>query len=167
MTIGLFVILAVLVIVGRIITAPEPFIPLVQETYRTPQPCGGEVVDKLVALGPDAVPAIGSVLLSGENFPITFVHALGRIGDERGTKPILEFISKQVPYSDGDRSALTSESILALRGIPNPAACKPIVSTLRDVTAHPRVRLASASTCARLCSGDIRAEAQSFILSAY
>jgi hypothetical protein len=165
--VALVITLLVLVIVGRIVTARDPFVPLVREIYRTPQTYGGEVVDELVALGPDAVPAIGFVLLSGEKFPITFVEALERIGDERGTEPIVEFISKQAPYSDRDRSALTVRSILALRGIQNPAACTPIMAILRDETAHPRVRLASASTCARLCSGDVKAEAQSFILSAY
>lgn len=164
--VALVVILA-LVIVGRIVTAPDPFVPLVQEIYRTPQTHGGEIVDKLAALGPDAVPAIGSVLHTGPEFPIVFVRSLERIGDDRGTKPIVEFVSKQAPYSDGDRSTLTAESILALRGIRNPTACTPIASILRDETAHPRVRLASASTCARLCSGGVKAEARSFILSAY
>jgi hypothetical protein len=161
------ILLPVLVIVGRIVTARDPFVPLVQEIYRTPQTYGGEVVDKLVALGPDAVPAIGSVLLTGPEFPIVFVRALERIGDQRGTEPIVEFISKRAPYSNVDGSTLTTRSIQALRGIQNTAACKPIVSILRSETAHPRVRLASASTCARLCSGDVKAEAQSFILSAY
>lgn len=163
----LVIILAALVIVGRIVTAPDPFIPIVQEIVRTPQTYDGEHIDRLVALGIDGVPAIGSVLLSGEQFPITFVWALERIGDERGMEPIVEFVSKQAPYSDVDRSTLTAASILSLRGVRNTAACKPVMSILRNETAHPRVRLASASTCARLCSGANRTEAQSFIMSTY
>ena len=160
-------VLAALLIVGRIVTTPDPFVPVVQEIYRTPQTYGDEAIDKLVALGPDAVPAIGSVLLAGEKFPMTFVRALERIGDERGTEPILEFISRQAPYSDQERSTLTASSILALRGIPNTTACKPVSSILHDKTAHPRVRLAAAATCSRLCPGDAKAEAQTFILEAY
>jgi len=166
-TAAVVLLLAALLVVGRIVTTPDPFVPVVQEIYRTPQTYGDEAIDKLVALGPDAVPAIGSVLLAGEKFPITFVQALERIGDERGTKPILKFISRQAPYSDRERSTLTARSILALRGIPNPDACKPVSAILHDKTAHPRVRLAAAATCSRLCAGNTKAEAQEFILDAY
>ena len=96
-----------------------------------------------------------------------WADGIERIGDERGTDPIVTFVSRQAPYSDVDRSTLTARSVLALRGIPNADACRPVASILRNETAHPRVRLASASTCARLCSGEIRAEAQTFILDAY
>jgi hypothetical protein len=164
---ALGVIVVVLVVVGWIATAPDPFVPLVEGVVRTPQTYDGEHIDKLVKLGAEAVPAIGKVLLAGEKFPFVFVSALERIGDERGTEPILEFVSKQTPYSDVDRSTLTAKSILALRGIPNTDACEPVASILRNEAAHPRVRLASASTCARLCSRDTRAEAQRFILKAY
>src|SRR5690349_5559191 len=148
-------------------TAPDPFVPLVEEVVRTPQTYDGEHVDKLVALGADAVPAIGEVLLAGEKFPFVFVSALERIGDERGTDPIVTFVLRQTPYSDVDRSTLTAKSVLALRGVSNADVCEPLASILRDETAHPRVRLASASACARLCSGDIRGGAQTFILDAY
>jgi hypothetical protein len=165
--IALGIIFVVLVIVVRIVTAPDPFVPLVEEVVRTPQTYDGEHIDKLVGLGADAAPAIGTVLLDGPQFPFVLVSALERIGDERGADPIVTFVSRQAPYSDVDRSTLTAKSILALRGIRNADACEPIVAILLNEAAHPRVRLASASTCARLCSGDVRAEAQSFILSAY
>jgi hypothetical protein len=165
--VALVIVLAAFVIIGRMVTAQDPFVPLVQEVVRTPQTYDGEHIDKLVSLGADAVPAIGAVLLSGESFPIVFVSALERIGDERGTESIVAFVSRQAPYSDDDMSTLTAASILALRGIPNTAACAPVGSILRTETAHPRVRLASASTCAHLCADDLKAEAQSFILGAY
>ena len=164
---ALLISLTLPLIVGRIAAEPDPFLARIEEISQTPQTHGTEHLDELVALGAEAVPAIGAVLLSGPTFPITFVEALERIGDERGAAPIVEFISKQAPYSDGDRSTLTARSIQALRGVKNPAVCDPVVSILRDETAHPRVRLAAASTCANLCSGHIRAEAQRFVLDAY
>jgi hypothetical protein len=156
-----------LLVVGRIATRPDPYTPLVEKIVRTPQVRDGEHLEQLVALGPDAVPAIGKALVGGAPFPIIYIWALERIGDEDGMEPLLAFVAQQAPYSNWDRSTLTAHSILALRGVRNTAACRPIVAILRDETAHPRVRLASASTCARLCSGDVKAEAQKFILDAY
>lgn len=161
------IIFAALAVVAWKVTAPDPYVSRVHDIYATPQTHGGEIVDNLVALGPNAVPAIGSALLAEPEFPIVFFRALAEIGDERGAEPIIEFIFRQTPFSDEERSALTAEAIRALRGTRSPAACDPIATILRDESAHPRVRLASASTCARLCDGETRTEAQSFILSMY
>jgi hypothetical protein len=149
------------------VTAADPFVSLVEEIARTPQSYDGEMIDKLAALGPAAVPAIGSVLREGPQFPLVFVRALERIGDGRGTQPVLELISAQAPYSSSDRSALTTASILALRSMRNATACAPLVSILRDESAHARVRLASASASASLCSGDVGAEGRRFIMQTY
>jgi hypothetical protein len=163
---ALVMVFAVLVVVARNVMTPDPFIPLVDEILRTPQTYDGEMVDKLAALGSDGVPAIGLALQSEQPFPMVLVSALERIGDEGGTRPIMEFVERQAPHSSVERSTLAAASILALRGIQNAAACEPVVSILRNQAAHPRVRLASASTSARLCAGALRAEAKAFIASA-
>jgi hypothetical protein len=122
------IVLAVLVVIGRIVTAPNPFVPLVEEVVRTPQTYYGEHSDKLVALGADAVPAIGEVMLAGEKFFVRFCLDPRAVGDERGTGSIVTFVSRQTPYSDVDRSTLAAKSVLALRGTPNADACEPVAA---------------------------------------
>lgn len=77
------------------------------DIIRAPRSYDGEHVDKPAALGANAAPAIGAVLLDGEEFPITLVWALERIEDERGMRPIVVFIGCQAPHSDGGRFLCT------------------------------------------------------------
>lgn len=166
-TVRATVALGVLTFVTWWILRGDPYDALVEEVINVPQTYDGEHVDKLVALGPDAVPAIGAALTSGEEFPLGFVLALERIGDRRGMHSIMAFVAEQTPYSDVDKSTLTARSILALTSQANVAACAPTSSILQDVTAHPRVRLAAASVSAALFSEGLRAYAQEHILEAY
>jgi HEAT repeat protein len=149
------------------IPAADPYAVLVETIIRTPQTYDGEVIDKLTNLGPEAVPAIGAALGRGPRFPMTLVRSLERIGSPAGMEPILAFLAQLAPYSDADDSKLTEMTILALRGVRNAGACRPLATILADETAHPRARLAAASAITRLCTTDLVREAQRFILAMY
>lgn len=53
----------------------------IMSILETPQTYDGEHIDKLVELGPSAVPAISDRLESGDEFPLRLIYALERIGD--------------------------------------------------------------------------------------
>jgi hypothetical protein len=147
--------------------APGVEVSRIQSIMETPQTYDGETRERLVALGPDAVPAIGQVLLTGVEFPAVLVDALKEIGDPRGAAPTLAFVKSRPLYSDADESFLTARVIVALGSMHNPDACAPLAQIFRDDSAHPRVQLAAASAASRLCEGDISGSAADLILEFY
>ena len=142
--------------------ADDPYGMLVREIIETPQLNDGDTISNLVALGPEAVPAIGEALRHGVAFPATLVHAIGRIGVEDGMDPLLDFLHSRTPYTERDSLSITT--ILALKGVHNVRACKPLSRILNDMTVDPSIRLASARTNSYLCSDN---GAQDFLLDAY
>ncbi|MEM1262004.1 MAG: hypothetical protein AAGH76_06390 [Pseudomonadota bacterium] len=148
-------------IAGDLTAAPN-YEQLVREAYKSPQSYDGEAVDRLVALGPDAVPAIGYALGRGVDFPMVLVVALGRIGSEQGMGALLTFLDSRSPFVESD--ALTIVSILALKGVNNPGACQPLSVILDDIVVDPHTRLAAARSLSKLCASE---HAQDFILNAY
>lgn len=149
------------------IARQDRFDKLVNSIISTPQSYDGEHVDKLVALGSEGVPAIGKALTRGEEFPLRFVLALEQIGDARGARSIMAFVGGQAPYSDVDRSFVTARTILSLSMLRDTDVCEPLASILEASTAHPRVRLSAASTCAKICAAEVQSGAREFILTAY
>jgi hypothetical protein len=145
----------------------EPYLATIEQILETPQTYGTEAFDRLVALGPEAVPAIGQTLSRGVEFPMELVNALGEIGDVRGAEPILAFIEDLAPYGSADESHLTALAIGTLSSIPSSNSCAPLVQIMRSGESHPRVQLASAGTVARVCEGvDVR-EAVDLLLRFY
>jgi hypothetical protein len=153
----------VLAFVAGRLSAPDPFRTAVQRIRETPQTRDGEIVDNLTLLGPEGVAAIGRALAEPDDFPMTYVQALERIGDPRGAEPILAFVAKQAPYVDPDDSHLTAWAVRSLKGTRSSRACPPLTSIFGDATAHLRVRLAAAGALANLCPQDA-GEARAFIV---
>ena len=139
----------------------------IQNILEIPQTYDGETRERLVALGPDAVPAIGQALSTGFAFPLVLVDALKEIGDPRGAAPTLAFLKGRPSYGDADESFLTARVIEALGSMQNPAACAPLAQIFREDSAHPRVRLAAAAAASRLCKEDISGSAADLILQFY
>lgn len=144
--------------------APEIDAPRIQSILATPQTYDGEIRERLVALGPAAVPAIGQALSSGYAFPVVLVDALKELGDPRGAAPTLAFLNGRPPYSDADESFVTARVVEALGSMQNPEACAPLAEIVQEGSAHPRVRLAAASAASRLCGEEISGPAADLIL---
>ena len=139
----------------------------VNKILETAQTYDGEQIDKLVELGPAAVPAISQRLESGDEFPLRLIYALERIGDGTGAPAVLSFVEKRRPYDRNDGSSLTSLAILAIQEMPNPAAVEPLVALVNDETAHVRIRIAAAATLAQVSDGSVKNGSQQFILATF
>ena len=148
-------------------TAPEIEASQMQSILETPQTYDGETRERLVALGPAAVPAIGQTLATGYAFPAVLVDALKELGDPRGAAPTLAFLKGRPPYSDADESFLTARVAEALGSMRNREACAPLAEIVSEGPAHPRVRLAAASAAARLCEEEISGPAADLLLEFY
>jgi hypothetical protein len=143
---------------------PEIDASRIQRILETPQTYDGEIRERLVALGPAAVPAIGQALSTGYAFPIVLVDALKELGDPRAVAPTLAFLKGRPPYSDADESFVTARIVEALGSMQNPDTCAPLAEIVREGSAHPRVRLAAASAASRLCGTEISGPAADLIL---
>lgn len=139
----------------------------VDQVLESVQSYGGEHVDQLVALGPDAVPAIGHALLHSDARPLQMVSALSRIGDPRATEPLLKFLKSYAPYRGDDGITLPQFAIDALREVNGVLAVPTLREILADVEAHPRIRLAAASALSTLATGSTQRDAQLYILQQY
>lgn len=146
---------------------PTSHVADVQRIIQSPQSYDGEIFDKLVALGPDAVPAIAESLSRGVQFPLVLVRTLAEFGDVRGADAILEVIRERAPYNDPDTAVGTALFIVELEAIPSESVCGPIGDLVTDETAHPGIRLSSASVVARVCGGQMAADAGNLIVTLY
>jgi len=139
----------------------------VERIINTPQTYGGEIQDNLVALGPDAAPALGRKLFSDYEFPMTLVMALGTIGDPRGTAPLLEFLDSYAPHEDKAVGALPTAAIEALKDIGNPRACDTLAAIYPVDDGVSQGRLGAAAAVARICAGTQQADARAYVFARY
>jgi len=138
----------------------------VEGILATPQSHSGEMVDKLAELGKPAVPTLLEKLDTFST-PMVLVQALGRIGDERATLPLLALLNKLDPFAPdaGEHHFQRLMVIAALREIGDERAEPLLHLILGDEKASIGTRLAAATALARFGSADAGEEAQSFILT--
>ena len=133
----------------------------------TPQSYDGEQIDNLVALGPDAVPAMGRSLVRGVEFPYVLVVVLGELGNRRATGPLLEFLNSFAPYSNEDDQWLAMAVIEALGDIGDPRACDALARIYPDDVVVPYVRILAAGSVASICTDALQANARDYVMARY
>lgn len=136
----------------------------VRAILESPQSYDGEHIERLAALGPDAVPAMGQALDEGADFPIVLIYALREIGHPDGAAEVLRFVERQRPYSDLEQSTLTSRAAAVLGDLGDESAIPWLYGAMRSPSAYPRIRLAAAASLVQLDDGDTADEAADFVL---
>ena len=139
----------------------------VNSVLRAPQTYDGEHIERLAALGAEAVPAIGNELTAGYAYPVDLLYALREIENPSAAAPIVHFVLARKPHSDNDVSFITAEAIRVLAKLPSRSSCAPLLEVLRDESAHPRIRLATSAALINACDGAVEAEAEDQIQRFY
>ncbi len=146
--------MAVCCAVGDTATA-EDMALRVQEALDT---VNGDQYEKLVALGPEAVPAICDQLVVHE-FPAVLVEVLGEFQDDRAALPLLEFLETHPDLAD--------YTIAALKEIGDLRAEPALLDIVNDDSIPVSTRYEATVALARLGSPDMKAWAWKEILRIY
>lgn len=120
----------------------------VQEALDT---VNGDQYEKLVALGPEAVPAICDQL-AVHKFPLVLVEALAEFQDDRATVPLLEFLQLH-----RDDEVLAQYTAMALKEIGDPRAEPALLGIVNDNSVHIATRWEATVALARLGTPDVKA----------
>lgn len=139
----------------------------IERILATPQSRDGQHLERLVGLGPAAVPILVTKL-NTHMHPMVIIQALGRIGDERATLPLLNLLNAMEPFSPtpGEFHARRISAIAALREIGDWRAESLLRLIFFDEEVHRGTRLAAATALARFASPRLKGQARSFILQA-
>ncbi len=135
-----------------------------EEIWSAGQTYDGEVEDKMVELGPDAIPAIAQAALDAERFHIHYIRALARIGDQKAIDPLLRLLEHQRPAEFGTDKVMVLSVVHALKQLNAMEAVDSLFEIAEGDNVHPQVRLVSAGYVAALGSGNQQRIAASMIL---
>jgi len=139
----------------------------VDEIYSMQQSYDGEIIDNLIALGPNAIPEMAKRLGEDIEFPIVFVIAMASIGDNAATAPILGFLEKLDHGLDSEQIALSRLTIRELEKLDDPRKVDPLLRIMTDTSTHPVVRLSAATTIASTSNQIAVKQAQKTIMDFY
>ncbi|MEM8815071.1 MAG: hypothetical protein AAGE85_04550 [Pseudomonadota bacterium] len=128
----------------------------------------GELVEKLAALGPAAIPALHRAMMRDEEpFPLKYVRAFDVIGDARATEPLLDFLEKRRPFTDHVEQVLITHALLVLARIGNKPDDPLLEEIFRSAIAHPRIRLYAAAALTTAKDGPLKREATAYVFDEY
>lgn len=146
------------------VTAQEPdMASRVQEEIERGQMYDGEQFDRLVALGPDAVPALCDHLET-YGFPMVILNVLAELGDARATSAILDFLENtRITWSS--EPSFSKYAIHSLKEIADPRAEPLLLEIVSNESNHFAVRFHANTALARLGSPSVKAQAWDEIMS--
>lgn len=160
------VVLTLLVVAEPALLGQAPDVPTqVGQILASHQSRSGQIQDLLVQLGRPAVPILLEKLDTFA-FPMVIVQALGRLGDDRATIPLLNLLNRMEPFArtEGQFYAQRLIVIAALREIGDTRAEPLLRQMFLEEQIFIGTKLAAATALARLGSADIKQQARDFIL---